>query len=81
MSSSTSDLYRKALALDESERAELAGALIDSLDSERDSGVEAAWLEEIERRIRELDSGEVGGIPWEEVRERILRRIDAADAD
>jgi putative addiction module component (TIGR02574 family) len=79
MSSSTSDLFRKALALDESERAELAGVLIESLDSEQDSGVEAAWLEEIERRIKELDSGEVEGIPWEEVRERILRRINAAD--
>jgi len=81
MSSSTTDLYRKALALDESERAELAGALIDSLDLEIDSGVEAAWLEEIERRIKELDSGEVEGIPWEEVRARIIRRIDAADRD
>jgi len=81
MSSSTSDLFRKALALDESERAELAGVLIESLDSEKDSGVEAAWLEEIERRIKELDSGQVEGIPWEEVRERILRRIDAADSN
>jgi putative addiction module component (TIGR02574 family) len=81
MGSSTSDLYRKALALDESERAELAGALIDSLDSNRDPGVEASWLKEIERRIKELDSGEAEGIPWEEVRERILRRIDAADTD
>ena len=81
MSSSTSDLYRKALALDESERAELAGALIESLESQRDSGVEAAWLEEIERRIKELDSGEVEGIPWEEVRERILRRLNDADTD
>ena len=81
MSTLTSDLYRKALALNESERAELAGVLIDSLDLERDSGVEAAWLVEIERRIKELDSGEVEGIPWEKVRERILRRIDAADTD
>ena len=81
MNSSTSDLFRKALALDESERAELAGVLIESLDSEKDSGVEAAWLEEIERRIKELDSGQVEGIPWEEVRERILRRIDVADSN
>ena len=81
MSTSTLDLYRKALALNESERAELAGVLIDSLSSVRDSGVEAAWLVEIERRIKELDSGEVEGIPWEKVRERILRRIDAADTD
>jgi len=81
MSSSTSDLFRRALSLDESERAELAGVLIESLDSEKDSGVEAAWLEEIERRIKELDSGQVEGIPWEEVRERILRRIDAADSN
>jgi hypothetical protein len=29
--------------------------------------VEAAWSEEIERRVREIDVGTVELIPWEEV--------------
>ena len=73
MAISREDLFRKALALDESDRAELVGLLIDSLDPETEQGVEAAWLQEIDRRARELDSGTVQTIPWEIARERLLR--------
>jgi putative addiction module component (TIGR02574 family) len=73
MAISREDLFRKALALDESDRAELVGLLIDSLDPETEQGVEAAWLQEIDRRARELDSGAVQTIPWEISRERLMR--------
>ncbi|HQR53952.1 MAG TPA: addiction module protein, partial [Burkholderiales bacterium] len=69
----TSALTRKALALDASDRTELVGLLIDSLDPETEQGAEAAWLREIDRRARELDSGTVQTIPWEIARERLLR--------
>ncbi len=68
------ELYRKALDLDEKERAALAARLIESLDTEIEEGVEAAWLVEIERRMEELDSGKVRSIPWEEVRARLFRK-------
>lgn len=64
-------LYKKALKLTEQERAELAAKIIDSLDSEEEVGVEAAWLIEVERRMQELDSGAVHSIPWEEVRNNL----------
>ncbi len=70
------DLYREASELSEGERAELAGLLLESLESEPEADVEAAWAEEIERRVREIDSGEVKTIPWEEVRAHIRARID-----
>jgi putative addiction module component (TIGR02574 family) len=56
-----------------SEAAELAGSLLESLDVAHDdpAAVEAAWNEEIARRIEELDSGKVETVPWEEVRRRI----------
>jgi putative addiction module component (TIGR02574 family) len=73
MAISREDLFRKALALDESDRAELVGLLIDSLDPETEQSVEAAWLQEVDRRARELDSGTVQTIPWEIARERLLR--------
>ncbi|MDP9194506.1 MAG: addiction module protein [Acidobacteriota bacterium] len=45
------------------------------LHGEPDEGVEAAWAEEIERRIRRIDSGEVQTIPWEEVRAKLYARL------
>lgn len=66
-------ILRKALSLPEQDRADLIGALIDSLDAEVQEGVEAAWRAEIERRAQELDSGAVESIPWEVVKARLSR--------
>ena len=79
MATSAEELYRKALSLDERERAALAARLIESLDTEIEEGVEAAWLAEVERRMEELDSGKVQGIPWDELRARLLGKLDASD--
>ena len=73
MANSREDVFRKALGLDASDQNELVGLLIDSLDPETEQGAEAAWLQEIDRRARELDSGTVQTIPWEIARERLLR--------
>jgi putative addiction module component (TIGR02574 family) len=67
------DIFRGALLLDEQDRADLIGALIESLDSEVEEGVEEAWRMEIERRAKNLESGAVQSIPWEVVRERLGR--------
>ena len=37
-------------------------------------GVEAAWADEIAKRIREVDSGAVTPVPWSEARHMILGR-------
>lgn len=79
MATSARKLYLLAMELEEEERVSLAGLLLDSLDTEVEEGVEAAWLEEIERRMAELDSGDAELIPWDEVRERLLKRLDAAE--
>jgi putative addiction module component (TIGR02574 family) len=73
MAASKDDIFRKALTLPERDRADLIGALIDSLDAEIEQGVEEAWRAEIERRARELDSGAVQSIPWEVVKARLAR--------
>jgi len=41
----------------------------------RKEDVDAAWNEEIERRIHQIDSGEVKTIPWEEVRAKLYARL------
>ena len=58
------ELFREASQLSDRDRAELAGRVIESLDRDPDPDVEAAWAEEVERRIRQVDSGEVRMIPW-----------------
>jgi len=71
------EIFRDATELSEHDRATLAGLLIESLEGEPDPGVEAAWAAEIERRLAELDAGTVKTVPWEEVRQRLLDRLNA----
>ncbi|HEV2729501.1 MAG TPA: addiction module protein [Terriglobales bacterium] len=79
MSPDVSELLKKAMALPAEARAAPASSLLDSLDEEpADEGVEAAWDEEIKRRIEEIDSGKVQMIPYEEVRRRLLARLSDA---
>lgn len=65
-------LLAEALQLPPEERAALAGELIQSLDSEVDEDTEAAWSEEIRRRLERLDAGLANTVPWAEARRRIL---------
>jgi putative addiction module component (TIGR02574 family) len=73
MSNDAQRLLDDALRLPDQERAELAGLLIDSLDEGQEAGVQAAWSEEIARRLEELDSGAVTPVPWAEVRRRLTK--------
>jgi putative addiction module component (TIGR02574 family) len=77
MSSDVSELLKRALALPPEARAALAGSLLESLDEgPADEGVEAAWSEEIKRRIEELDSGKVKPIPWEDARREVVALLN-----
>jgi len=60
-------LESKALKLPRRERARLAQRLISSLDQELDADADQIWLQEAERRLGELKSGKVAGIPAEKV--------------
>jgi len=71
MTQEVSELLKKALALPAEARAALAGSLLDSLDETVDASAEEEWNREIARRIRELDSGKVKPIPWEEARRQV----------
>ena len=67
-------VFREAFELPESERATLAGLLIESLEPPPDPGIEELWAEEADRRWRQIESGETETIPWEEVRAKLFRR-------
>jgi putative addiction module component (TIGR02574 family) len=64
--------------LSDEERASLAYSLLDSLDTPADENVEAAWNQEIARRIADLDSGKSKTVPWAEVRAQISSLLSNA---
>lgn len=73
MSKIANDILTSAMRLSINERAEIASALLASLDSEPDAAVESAWAAEIEQRIERIKSGKAKGRPWDEVRKRLER--------
>ena len=66
-----SEILASALRQPEQDRARIAETLIASLDAKADREIEQAWQLEIDKRLREIDSGSVECLPWEEVRDRL----------
>jgi putative addiction module component (TIGR02574 family) len=64
------EIESEALQLPPKERARLAQRLLASLDEAADRDAEQVWLQEAERRLDELESGKVAGIPAEQVFKR-----------
>lgn len=70
-----------AMQLPDAERAALAAVLKDSVgDGSSAEEIEAAWLDEAERRRDELRSGRAKTVPWEEVRREMFEMIERARA-
>ena len=66
--SATSEKLRGELSgLSETDRAELARFLIDSLDGGSDEDAQEAWDAELMRRAEEIENGRVEGEPFEKV--------------
>ena len=63
-------LLDAVLALPEEERLEVAEAVMASFEPSDQSPLHDSWREVIRRRSAELRSGQVAGIPWEEVKRR-----------
>jgi putative addiction module component (TIGR02574 family) len=88
MTRDANSLLEAALRLSEEDRAELADRLLESIDPDADDDLNAApgdlldpsWAEEIRRRVEDMKEGRVKGIPWEEVRRRLLDDSDAPEA-
>ena len=69
------EILRAALELPPDARAMLASHLLESLDDQKQTEIDAAWSEEIERRIREVEEGKVKLIPGEEVLAELRSRF------
>lgn len=77
MTVSAVQLLEDALRLSEKERADMAARLIDSLDPEVEPDAASAWNAEIQRRLGELDTGEVKPMTWQDARQVILGEDNA----
>lgn len=75
MGNMLAEIKEKVSQLPEAERAELALSLIESLDGSANAGVEEAWQIGIERRVGQIERGEVELIPGDEVFARLRRRL------
>lgn len=60
-------IEREALGLTPANRAKLAHELLESLDALSPEEIDELWLDEAERRLKELDAGCVQLVPAEEV--------------
>ncbi len=67
MSDPARDLESKALRLPSKDRARLAERLLASLEGAPDPDADAQWLEEAERRLDELESGQADAVAADEV--------------
>ncbi len=73
MTNAVRELYDQAAELPAEDRAELAGLLLESLEEERDPGVEDAWAAEVARRMADYRAGRVKTVSWTELRAHLHR--------
>jgi putative addiction module component (TIGR02574 family) len=70
------EILRAALLLPPALREMLADHLLASLDGPNQKKIDAAWAEEVERRVREIDQGKVETINGELVMNKLrIRRL------
>jgi putative addiction module component (TIGR02574 family) len=75
MAKTVEDIENEIRSLSVDDRMHLLRDLIADLDGSMDEDVEKAWLEEAERRYKDLKDGDVELIPAEEVFARARARL------
>lgn len=75
MSIEVVEIEEKIRSLSREDKAELIRTLIMELDSPADADVERAWLEEAQRRHRELVEGKVRPVPGDRVFDNLRARL------
>ena len=73
---SIESIQQAALGLQPAARAQLTHALVQSLARLPESEISGLWLAEAERRDAEMESGQIAGVPGDEVFRRLYARYD-----
>jgi putative addiction module component (TIGR02574 family) len=76
MTTQADDILQTALSLAPVDRAEIAASLIASLDPQAGAEIDAAWADEIKRRIDQIDRGEVQLVPADDVLRSMRGRLN-----
>ena len=71
MNPTVDELVAQAEQLPVADRELLVDRLRQTLPTFLDPDIEAAWIEEIERRLDAMDRGEMRSIPWDEAKKRL----------
>ncbi len=71
-------LEREALELPPRSRVRLAEKIMESIDDYADPDLEAAWGDEIGRRVKEIESGAEEGVPAAQVMIDARRALNEA---
>jgi putative addiction module component (TIGR02574 family) len=80
MTPQVSELLEKALTLSTQERGLLIDRLVETLDNDpAEEGVEAAWGDEIKRRVDDIRSGRVKTIAGEQVLRELAEEFPDGD--
>ena len=75
MDKEINDIEKAAMNLSIEERAYLVRKLIAGLDEGEDEDVEQLWLDEVERRLSDYDSGKTTARPAEEVFSELEKKL------
>jgi len=75
MSNVVAEIEEKIRSLSPKDRTELVRSLIAELDGPAEADVERAWLQEAQRRYREVANGEVAAVPGDQVFENLRARL------
>jgi putative addiction module component (TIGR02574 family) len=75
MARAIEQIQEEIRSLSTGQKVALLRSLIAELDAPADPDVEQAWLEEAQRRHRDLLEGKVKGVPGEQVFENLRSRL------
>lgn len=71
MSEAYQQIVENIEELTANEKALIAHCLISSLEKRHDKGVDDAWAELAVNRFRDLKSGSVEGVSWDEIKRNV----------
>lgn len=74
MAKTYDDIFGEALSLPPGFRAMLAEHLLKSLDAPEQSEIDASWSQQVEKRLQEIEQGNISLIPGEEVLKKLRSR-------
>ena len=75
------DILAHASQLPVDERLRLIDDLASSVPDDRPPSLSPEWLREIERRSKEVDTGDVNTESWTDIRKRLFAKHGVSDAD